>query len=176
MDIEPDITRIVGKNESGKSALLEAVAKTGYFDEKDTSFQFDKDLDYPRSQLVRAKKENPETIRCEYTLSANEIEEIEEYFATGVLKRRSFGLITKYDGSRTVDEFKTDFDVFKNWLIETYGDVDIKAALEDCDDFASVYRVAGENKDDTDWTRLNSELEKIKAATKWTGSLYLLWV
>ena len=180
VDIEPDITRIVGKNESGKSALLEAVAKSRYFDEKDTTFKFDKDLDYPRSQLIRARKENPAAVRCEYTLSDDEIEEIEDYFAPGILKSRTFGLTTKYDGGRTVDGFDEDFDVFKTWLIKTYGDDDIKSALEECDDFDSVYKVAGENKEDSDWTKLNSELEKLKAATKWSdvvsGFIYTTYV
>lgn len=165
-DIEPDITRIVGKNESGKSALLEAIAKTSYFDEKDAAFKFDKDLDYPRSQLIQAKKENPEAVRCEYTLSDDEMEEIEDYFSPGILKSRTFGLTTKYDGSRTVDGFEADFDIFKAWLIETYGDDDIKAALKDCEDFASLYDVGGENKANTDWAKLNAELEKLKSVTK----------
>lgn len=32
LDVESGVTRIVGKNESGKSALLESMAKTKYFD------------------------------------------------------------------------------------------------------------------------------------------------
>ena len=31
-DVENQITRIVGKNESGKTALLEALAKSNYFE------------------------------------------------------------------------------------------------------------------------------------------------
>lgn len=52
--VEDHITRIVGKNESGKTALLEALAKSNYF-EDNVDFQFDKDLDYPRSELIKAK-------------------------------------------------------------------------------------------------------------------------
>lgn len=85
VDIDPAITRIVGKNESGKSALLEAIAKTNYYDARDTQFCFDKDLDYPRSELMRAKKDNPVAVMCEYTLTDMELAEIEEYFAPGIL-------------------------------------------------------------------------------------------
>ena len=42
--VEPQITRVVGKNESGKTALLEALAKSNYF-EDNAEFWFDKDLD-----------------------------------------------------------------------------------------------------------------------------------
>ena len=171
VDIEPNITRIVGKNESGKSALLEAIAKTRYFDEKDLAFKFNMDLDYPRSQLIQARKENPDAVRCEYTLSDDEIGEIEDYFAPGILKSRSFGLTTKYDGKGTIDGLDIDFDVFKTWLINTYGGDDIEAELEDCDDFASIYMVAGENKDDTNWIKMNTELKKIKATTNWENAV-----
>ena len=38
-EVESQITRIVGKNESGKTALLEALAKSNYF-EDNADFQF----------------------------------------------------------------------------------------------------------------------------------------
>lgn len=44
-------------------------------------------------------------------------------------------------------------------------------ALEGCDDFTSVYKVAGENKEDTDWTKMNAELDKLKTATEWTNAV-----
>ena len=64
-EVESQITRIVGKNESGKTALLEALAKSNYF-EDNAEFKFDKDLDYPRSELTKVRTENPEVITCEY--------------------------------------------------------------------------------------------------------------
>ncbi len=66
-EVENQITRIVGKNESGKTALLEALAKSNYF-ENNPEFQFNKDLDYPRSELIRVRNENPKAITCEYEL------------------------------------------------------------------------------------------------------------
>ena len=39
-EVESAITRIVGKNESGKTALLEALAKSNYF-EDNAEFKFD---------------------------------------------------------------------------------------------------------------------------------------
>lgn len=165
-DIEPDITRVVGKNESGKSALLEAIAKTRYFDEKASAFKFTKDLDYPRSQLIRARKENPIAVECEYTLSNDEIKEIEDYFAPGILKYDTFTLQTKYDGTVSIDGFEIDFSIFKSWLIGDFGDAEIKAAMADCNDFASVYKVAEENEEDTDWAKLITELKKLKSKSK----------
>ena len=80
-EVESQITRIVGKNESGKTALLEALAKSNYF-EDNADFQFNKDLDYPRSELIKAKHENPAVLTCEYELSDEDVESVEEDFFT----------------------------------------------------------------------------------------------
>ena len=61
-EVESQITRIVGKNESGKTALLEALAKSNYF-EDNAEFQFNKDLDYPRSELTKVRTENPDDLK-----------------------------------------------------------------------------------------------------------------
>ena len=70
-EVERQITRIVGKNESGKTALLEALAKSNYF-ESNEEFRYNKDLDYPRSELIKVRTENPKVITCEYELSDEE--------------------------------------------------------------------------------------------------------
>lgn len=75
-EVEPQITRIVGKNESGKTALLEALAKSKYF-EDNAEFRFNKDLDYPRSELIRVRDKNPDVITCEYELSDEDIKRVE---------------------------------------------------------------------------------------------------
>lgn len=171
VEIEPLITRIVGKNESGKSALLEAIAKTRYYDEKDVSFKFNKDLDFPRSQLIKARRENPPAAECEYTLSQDELEAIECYFAPGILMSSTFCIRTYYDGTHKVLYLDVNFDVFKKWLTDTYGGQDINAAIADCDDFQSLYQVADNYRKDTDWAKLITELDKIKKSTTWDDAL-----
>jgi predicted ATP-dependent endonuclease of OLD family len=42
-EVEKDITALVGMNEAGKSALLEAIAKTNYFMD-DPDYKFDTSL------------------------------------------------------------------------------------------------------------------------------------
>lgn len=74
--VEDHITRIVGKNESGKTALLEALAKSNYF-EDNPDFKFNKDLDYPRSELIKVRNENPAVLTCEYELTDEDIKSIE---------------------------------------------------------------------------------------------------
>lgn len=43
------VTTLVGKNEAGKTAVLEAIAKTNYF-ANDPKFKFDATYDYPRKE------------------------------------------------------------------------------------------------------------------------------
>ena len=101
-EVESKITRIVGKNESGKTALLEALAKSNYFD-ANKEFQFNKDLDYPRSELIKVRDENPKAITCEYELSDEEMTNIEDDFTKGIISRRSFSVTYYYDNTKKVN-------------------------------------------------------------------------
>ncbi len=99
-NLEDDITILVGMNESGKTAALEAIAKTNYF-ENDTSFQFDATHDYPRKQKKRMDKSGvvPEAITCTYEVSDGIVEQIEDDLGEGVVKSRLLSITTKYDNS-----------------------------------------------------------------------------
>lgn len=77
--IEPDVTVLVGMNESGKTSLLEALAKVNYF-EDDKDFLFNMTRDYPRKQKKSADRsgEVPEAVRLEYSVSKDLLKRIEE--------------------------------------------------------------------------------------------------
>ena len=70
-DVEPDITVLVGMNESGKTSILEALAKVNYF-EDDEFFKFSLTHDYPRKQKKSIDKsgEDPEAIVLEFEIDA----------------------------------------------------------------------------------------------------------
>ena len=76
--IEPDITVLVGMNESGKTSLLEALAKVNYF-EDDNDFIFNKTHDYPRKQKKMADKSPTpiDAVTLEYSVDKALIDEIE---------------------------------------------------------------------------------------------------
>src|SRR4051794_5008463 len=65
IEIDPEITTIVGMNEAGKTSLLTAIAKTNYFN-SDPDFNFDITQDYPRSELIdfQNQDEDCEILRC----------------------------------------------------------------------------------------------------------------
>ena len=106
--VEERITRIVGKNESGKTALLEALAKSNYF-EDNADFQFNKDLDYPRSELIKAKNENPAVLTCEYELSDADVKSVEDDLGEEEkeLKNALIGKTNKYQQEQTTEDVET---------------------------------------------------------------------
>lgn len=180
-EVESQITRIVGKNESGKTALLEALAKSNYF-EDNTEFKFDKDLDYPRSELIKAKKENPAVITCEYELSDEDVESVEDDFGEGIISTQTFSLTSYYDNTRTTTGVSADFNVFKDWLITSFdvGDQG-KELLHTSSSFSDLESLVSENEATPGMKEIQSELNKIKkGAGKWNnpleGYIYLTYI
>lgn len=180
-DVEERITRIVGKNESGKTALLEALAKLNYF-EDNAEFKFNKDLDYPRSELVKAKNANPAALTCEYELSDEDVESVEEDFGEGIISKQNFSLTAYYDNTRTTTGVKVNFEVFKNWLIASFdvGDQG-KELVRDVLSFSALENVVSQNQTIPGMKEIQGELNIIKnGAGKWNnpleGYIYLKYI
>ena len=81
-----DVTALVGKNESGKTAFLQAIRKINSISGDDDKFAI---RDFPRKGYIKYKKiheENPCTVaKAEFELSEEEVSEIEANFGEGVL-------------------------------------------------------------------------------------------
>jgi len=81
-----DVTALVGKNESGKTAFLQAIRKINSIAGEDDKFVI---RDFPRKGYIKYKKiheENPCTVaKAEFELSQKEVSEIEANFGEGVL-------------------------------------------------------------------------------------------
>lgn len=95
--IEPDVTVLVGMNESGKTSLLEALAKVNYF-EDDQDFKFSLTHDYPRKEkkAVDRSGENPIAVTLEYEIS----EELQKIITEDILvsfKQRELIYTKKYN-------------------------------------------------------------------------------
>ena len=120
--IDDDITIIVGKNESGKTAILEAIAKTNYFSD-DSDFEFNPTHDYPRKEKKKYDKsgEIGKAISCTYLLEQEEISEIEKYLGCGVISKWEFTLTTKYDNSRMVTHPEFDTNKFLEFIGNKYN-------------------------------------------------------
>lgn len=100
VQIESDITTLVGKNESGKTVFLEALAKLNYFTE-DEDFKFSTVQDYPRNELKKYQRsgKNIEPIVCTFQLDGETISEIDADLGKGVLTTDTFDVSMGYDSS-----------------------------------------------------------------------------
>lgn len=101
IELEDDVTTLVGKNESGKTAFLEALAKLNYFTD-DEDFEFDEIQDYPRNELKKYKRVgNPvEPIVCTFKFDQDTIDEINDDLGEGVLTTDTFSVSSKYGAGR----------------------------------------------------------------------------
>lgn len=160
--VESAITRIVGKNESGKTALLEALAKSNYF-EYNAEFKFDKDLDYPRSELTKVRNENPAVLTCEYELSDAIIKSVEDDFAEGIVVGKTFSVTSYYDNKKTTTGVDVDFDVFKEWLIVAFDIGDqCKELIHTATSYSELESTVTENNSLPGMKEIKGELDKIK--------------
>lgn len=171
-EVESAITRIVGKNESGKTALLEALAKSNYF-EDNAEFKFDKDLDYPRSELTKVRNENPAVLTCEYELSDDIIKSVEDDFAEGIVAGKTFSVTSYYDNKKTTTGIIVDFDVFKEWLIADFDIGDqCKELIHAATAYSELESTVSENNSLPGMKEIEGELDRIKKDSHgWTKPL-----
>ncbi|MBH0053617.1 AAA family ATPase [Salinibacterium sp. SWN139] len=97
--IESDVTCMVGKNESGKSAVLQAIYKSHPVEK---SSKFDAGIDFP-SRLTRERKDNPKipVTVLTYELSDDDMEFIEKKFGPDVLLSRDVAVTNGYGYTST---------------------------------------------------------------------------
>lgn len=124
-EIDDSITILVGKNESGKTAILESIAKTNYFTD-DESFKFNATHDYPRKEKKKYDKSGQiaTVVMCKYEISKELYDEISKDVGIDVLKCRHFEYSKKYDNEGLFNGITTDRDKFFNLQFKANGIVE----------------------------------------------------
>ena len=120
--IDDKITILVGMNESGKTSVLEAIAKTNYFTEDDT-FKYSTTHDYPRKEKKALDKsgEDPQAVTSTYKISQELIDEINNALGENVFSEETFSITTKYSGHRTILGIRGNIDNFIKSILNKDG-------------------------------------------------------
>ncbi|MDE3207199.1 MAG: AAA family ATPase [Acidobacteriota bacterium] len=103
--IQPDITALVGKNESGKTAFLQALHLLRPTD----GVSFHNLQHYPRwlytdDRKVAGKVEGTCPVTCTFELEPSDLSALEAKFGTGVIRATSVEISRKYDGGYLVGQ------------------------------------------------------------------------
>jgi len=101
--ITPTVTVLVGQNESGKTAFLQALHKAN---STDPDVKFDVVTDYPRRSLIGYQKTHPTNpavaVARTYELGQAEIDTINAAYGCTLLTSLTFTLNHKYDNDYTI--------------------------------------------------------------------------
>jgi len=168
-----DITCLVGKNEAGKTALLQALYRLNPIIPSDSNF--DVTNDFPRAEVytyqneVAAKKRSPATvIKAKFILDQEEIERVESEFGSGVINNFELTLSKGYE-----NKLNYELDVNEKIAVKTIvHSVELPDAvsqeLKGCSDFkqASEKLVApkGEPEELERISKLKSSINKVTQA------------
>ena len=114
-----DLTSLAGKNESGKTALLQALRRLNPVE--DSERDFDELMEYPRRTRYRAEEASPEArvvLTTRWELSDSDLEEITELVGPNALQGRSVTVVRGYDN-------QTDwiFDLDESQVIQFMANV-----------------------------------------------------
>ncbi|MEV7455359.1 ATP-dependent nuclease [Pseudarthrobacter oxydans] len=104
IDIDPQVTCFVGKNESGKTALLNALYR---LNPVHTSTTFEVSKDYPRWRLSKDRKtgviEDAAPVSAIFRIEDADRAAVIDVFGEGVLTTDMFGISRHYSGDSTIE-------------------------------------------------------------------------
>jgi energy-coupling factor transporter ATP-binding protein EcfA2 len=170
VSLDERVTVMVGQNEAGKSAILEAIYKTRPVPPGDAEFKVL--LDFPRKNLNRYEREHPDfdttVVRLTYRLTDAEHKVIENVVGTAIPAPFEFTVDYRYDNKHriafNIDEGKTlSAEIAKQPL-----DVALKTAVEKARSYPEAIKILESHDLDAEGASLLSDLEqRVKTAGDW---------
>ena len=165
LEFEQDVTALVGKNESGKTACLEALAKVNYF-ETDEDFVFDEDNDFPRNKLKQHQRSgaDEEVIVCTFQLDQQTLDDIEADLGKGVMTTDQFRVSSMYRAGRKWYSINADE---KRYLKSLQSRQDISDQTVELLQTVKLSEIAQledtEASDNSDESELHNTIQQIKS-------------
>ncbi|MEZ4924818.1 MAG: AAA family ATPase [Saprospiraceae bacterium] len=163
VDLGEEITVLVGKNESGKTAFLEALAKTNYFEEDD-NFKFDVTNDYPRNGLSQYKKTGKvePVITCTYVLTPSDKKKLEDNLGSGVFKHDTFSITTKYDNGTLWTIGNANEEQYLKNLPDSYElSSELSKQIASCKTVKAAFEFCSSYSGEEDISDVKSDLDNI---------------
>jgi len=187
VDIQPDITCLVGKNESGKTAFLEALRR---LKPAQGGVKFSINKHYPAwlEKMHRRQGKDLDAacpVSCTFELEDVDVAAIEAVFGEGVVASRTFTLSRRYDNGRRYGYETDEARAVANAL----SGLDMPKKVADVVDsaatfsalLASVRKLAADNEDDQQVKTAAAAIEDavsklIPADSTFSGQMMnLLW-
>ena len=175
IDIDNKVTVLVGKNESGKTAFLEAVAKINYF-ESNPYFKLNTIGDYPRNELIRFKNsdEDTEALRCSFEISKEMVELIAYDLGNDVFQSRSFTYGISYLGKTHWYGLEVNEQKFLDQFYHRFAiNDDLKSQLQNVRNVTELMQLCEIKRQDSVLVKMAEELnEKIfSKAYPWSNPI-----
>lgn len=173
-EVQKDVTILVGMNESGKTSILEAIAKTNYF-QNDKKFRFNLTHDYPRREKKNIDKLSsvPNAATCTYLIADDLMRQIDARVGKNIFTQNTISITTNYNNENAWDALQADFRKFIELKTKELG-ISSKALndkLEKIKKTDDLNQIISEYKDDTIIAGLNKIKEFVKNDWGWENPI-----
>jgi hypothetical protein len=168
--VEADVTTLVGKNESGKTAMLHALQRLN----PARTAKFELEADYPRWLLIRDRKEGTADdavpIRATFELEDTDVAVIERLVGAGVMKQTTVEYWRTYENELFISINPDEAKAVANLVRAAGAGTNAKKFLN-TDSFTSLKQSSVAARESPDLTeKIGDELDAVDAAvTKLLG-------
>jgi hypothetical protein len=177
--IDPTVTVLVGQNEAGKTAFLQALHKARAADDEDV--QYDKEMDYPRVSLNDYEDNHDETPAVaavlHYELTDEEQSAINEALGVPACTHRTFS-VTHTFANTTLISLVADERAFVRHLVDSAGiPQEERAPYRTAKSVRDLMTVLGAATRGAEAEALHRALATRfgKMASGWQGADYAIW-
>ena len=161
-------TCLVGKNEAGKTALLDALYRTNPIIVDDAVF--DVTYDYPKREIEdyrfgveNGDREEAVVVSCQYELEADDIERVAAVFGDKVLKSNSFCRDTYYGKRTSQFVFPVDEAAARAFLARNPNITEpLTKSLREANDWEAFASALAEAEDTEAVTEMKSLVAKVQ--------------
>lgn len=161
-----DITCLVGKNEAGKTAILQALYKLNPIVEKDNKYSVTDD--YPRvdvedyRQAVEEEEQQPAIVVRATFLLDDEIEDIESEFGTNTIIKPEFTLSKGYDNKTEFTFSVNNQEALEHLISEAQLLPEVTSGLSKISGLDAAIELLAEQEQTSEVARLHKLLSEIK--------------